>query len=92
MNILNTDNTAILIIDIQEKLLNAVFNKEIVQKKWIPKFSVFKFFIGFLLYKNKIIKLIITEKREITLNILYKKYHWLSSVSMAAEVMSEKIK
>ena len=33
MNILNTDNTAILIIDIQEKLLNAVFNKEIVQKK-----------------------------------------------------------
>ena len=33
MNISNTDNTAILIIDIQEKLLNAVFNKEIVQKK-----------------------------------------------------------
>ena len=31
-------------------------SKEIVQKKWIPKFSVFKFFMGFLLYKNKIIK------------------------------------
>lgn len=33
MNILNIDDTVILIIDIQEKLLNAVFNKEIVQKK-----------------------------------------------------------
>jgi hypothetical protein len=67
-------------------------SKEIVQKKWMPKFSIFKFFIGFLLYKNKIIKLIITEKREITLRMLYKKYHWLSSASMAAEVMSEKMK
>ncbi len=33
MTILNTDDTAILIIDIQEKLLNAIFNKDIVAKK-----------------------------------------------------------
>lgn len=33
MSILNTTDTAILIIDIQEKLLNAIFNKETVAKK-----------------------------------------------------------
>lgn len=32
MTNINTENTAILIIDIQEKLLNAAFNKEIVSK------------------------------------------------------------
>lgn len=32
MTFLNTNDTAILIIDIQEKLLNAVFNKEIIAK------------------------------------------------------------
>ena len=31
--ILNENNTLVIIIDIQEKLLNAVFNKEIVAKK-----------------------------------------------------------
>lgn len=31
--ILNQENTQILIIDIQEKLLNASFNKEIIEKK-----------------------------------------------------------
>lgn len=31
--VLDIDNTLILIVDIQEKLLNAVFNKEIVEKK-----------------------------------------------------------
>ena len=33
MTSLKAENTAILIIDIQEKLLNAVFNKDILQKK-----------------------------------------------------------
>ena len=33
MTILNSDYSVVLIIDIQEKLLNAVFNKEILQKK-----------------------------------------------------------
>ena len=30
---LNENNTILLIIDIQEKLLNATFNKEILEKK-----------------------------------------------------------
>lgn len=33
MTILNTDDTLVLIIDVQEKLLNAVFNKELCGKK-----------------------------------------------------------
>ena len=33
MTILNTEDSVIFIIDIQEKLLNAVFNKEIIAKK-----------------------------------------------------------
>ena len=33
MNILNQNESALFIIDIQEKLLNAVFNKETVEKK-----------------------------------------------------------
>ena len=32
MSILNTENTALIIVDIQQKLLNAVFNKETVEK------------------------------------------------------------
>ena len=35
MSILNENNTLILIIDIQEKLLNAIYNKEIVKNKSI---------------------------------------------------------
>ena len=33
MTILNTDDSLLLIIDVQEKLLNAVFNKELCSKK-----------------------------------------------------------
>ena len=33
MTILNTDDSLLLIIDVQEKLLNAVFNKELCCKK-----------------------------------------------------------
>lgn len=33
MSVLNIDNSLILIIDIQEKLLNAVFNKDILRKQ-----------------------------------------------------------
>ena len=33
MNILNQNDAIFLVIDVQERLLNAVFNKELVAKK-----------------------------------------------------------
>lgn len=33
MTILNVENSLVMIIDVQEKLLNAVFNKEVLEKK-----------------------------------------------------------